>query len=602
MASLSASSGTRFVAALVVGALAAFCLPPAAAATEHPWLIPPVDAPIKRGFDLPEGQKGPGNRGLDYAVTEGTSARAAGDGRVTFAGHVAGTLAITIDHGDFLETTYTGMDELYVRPGDDVDQGHWLGTTGAELHFGVKLRDIYVDPQDYLGPIDMGDAIHLIPIEDKGSWGDMVEQMMDVDFEGLDTIGCTERDLLRTPSHRRAPSDNIAVMIGGINGTWSEGSKRSVAGTADDLGYEPESSYVVSYSLDQGGYSRIDTFSDLRSSAQKLDALLQRIALEHPGSDVDILAHSQGGLVARYLLETAATSWNVRRPRVDHLVTFGTPHQGAPLGDVSEELGGLWSGKLVKDGLRNAHRTGRAMELPGWAKLPYTPLPAMELTANFLGRRATLVVPDPYARSIQQMEPGSEFLRNLATDDIVYGTRVLALQDKLDLIVPADHARWPGEANRGVDGDSSKLLGGLNRHGAIVDNPEALAMTHAWLRGARLPCLEERDEAVWEWGERIAKGTALVPLAWQLGEDATLTLFLRGRGSSVKVVVREGTTIWRLFRARGLRGVVSYGTDKVTYLIRNPEEVLEWLADQTIEAQIKDAVREVLEALVDAEE
>ncbi|MBA3291543.1 MAG: peptidoglycan DD-metalloendopeptidase family protein, partial [Actinobacteria bacterium] len=340
MASLSASSGTRFVAALVVVALAAFCLPPAAAATEHPWLIPPVDAPIKRGFDLPEGQKGPGNRGLDYAVTEGTSARAAGDGRVTFAGHVAGTLAITIDHGDFLETTYTGMDELYVRPGDDVDQGHWLGTTGAELHFGVKLRDIYVDPQDYLGPIDMGDAIHLIPIEDKGSWGDMVEQMMDVDFEGLDTIGCTERDLLRTPSHRRAPSDNIAVMIGGINDTWSEGSKRSVAGTADDLGYEPESSYVVSYSLDQGGYSRIDTFSDLRSSAQKLDALLQRIALEHPGSDVDILAHSQGGLVARYLLETAATSWNVRRPRVDHLVTFGTPHQGAPLGDVSEELGG----------------------------------------------------------------------------------------------------------------------------------------------------------------------------------------------------------------------------------------------------------------------
>jgi len=216
--------------------------------------------------------------------------------------------------------------------------------------------------------------------------------------------------------------------------------------------------------LDQGGYSRIDTFSDLRSSAQKLDALLQRIALEHPGSDVDILAHSQGGLVARYLLETAATSWNVRRPRVDHLVTFGTPHQGAPLGDVSEELGGLWSGKLVKDGLRNAHRMGRVMELPGWAKLPYTPLPAMELTANFLGRRATLVVPDPYARSIQQMEPGSEFLRNLATDDIVYGTRVLALQDKLDLIVPADHARWPGEANRGVDGDSSKLLGGLNRH------------------------------------------------------------------------------------------------------------------------------------------
>ena len=121
-------------------------------ATAQQWLIPPVDAPIKRGFELPKGEFGPGNRGVDYAVAEGSSVRAAGGGTVTFAGPVPGTRAVTIDHGAGLETTYTGMAELFVRRGEAVDRGHWIGKSGAGLHFGVKLDDLYVDPQDYSAP------------------------------------------------------------------------------------------------------------------------------------------------------------------------------------------------------------------------------------------------------------------------------------------------------------------------------------------------------------------------------------------------------------------------------------------------------------------
>ncbi|MGH2750942.1 MAG: peptidoglycan DD-metalloendopeptidase family protein [Actinomycetota bacterium] len=588
-------------ALLLATSMTVTLLPAAARAAEHPWLIPPVDAPVARGFHLPKGQHGPGNRGLDYAVSEGTSVRASGDGAVTFAGHVAGTLALTIDHGGGMETTYTGLRKLFVVRGDEIDQSHWLGETGARFHFGVKLDGIYVDPQDYLGPLDIGDAIHLIPLRAEHSWTRTVERLLERDFDGLDTIGCTERNLVAEPRYDGPPNDNVAVVVGGINRAYHEGSKRDVAGMAADLGYSRDNSYVLSYSDDPDSYERSDTFGDLRATARRLDALLRRIAREKPGAGVDILAHSQGGLIARYYLETTAAGWDPKRPRVEHLVALSAPHQGAPLAQVSDDIAGSWSGKLVQDGLSRAHRGQRPLALPEWLKRGHPVAGMAEWAALIAGLMARDYLPDPYARSLDQMTPGSRFLQNLATDDVVYGTRVLALQDKLDLVVPSDHGRWPGEANRSVDGDPARLLGGLNRHRGILENPEALGMTHGFLRGARLPCLEERDQEAWDWGKRITTGTKLLPVAWQLGEDAVLSVVLKGKATTVKAVVREGSTLWRLLRARGLKGVASYGRDKVTYVIRNPKEVLEWLADQRIEAELQRAVDEMLKIVVEAE-
>ena len=132
--------------------------------------------------------------------------------------------------------------------------------------------------------------------------------------------------------------------------------------------------------------------------------------------------------------------------------------------------------------------------------------------------------------------------------------------------------------------------------------PNLLALAHSFLRGARLPCLEEGDQEAWDSGRRIATTTDLLPHVWRLGEDAALSIALKGKGTTVKAVAREGSTLWRLLRARGLRGVVGYGQDKVTYVIRNPREVLEWLADQRIEAELQDAVEEMLKIAVEAEE
>jgi murein DD-endopeptidase MepM/ murein hydrolase activator NlpD len=144
-------------------------LGPALAAGNWTW---PVVGPVIRGFDPPDSPFGSGHRGIDIAAPVGTSVRAAAAGTVAFAGPVGGRLFLTIDHGGGLESTYSFLDALAVRKGDAVSQGQTVARSGTghagdlvpDLHFGVKLEDVYVDPLDYLGPIEVWRFIRLAPL------------------------------------------------------------------------------------------------------------------------------------------------------------------------------------------------------------------------------------------------------------------------------------------------------------------------------------------------------------------------------------------------------------------------------------------------------
>jgi murein DD-endopeptidase MepM/ murein hydrolase activator NlpD len=142
---------------------------PARAAGAWTW---PVEGPVLRAFDAPENPFGSGHRGIDIAATIGTPVRAAAAGVVTFAGPVGGRLFVTVDHGAGLESTYSFLDATSVRRGDAVADGHVIGRSGSghaggdtpHLHFGVKLDDAYVDPLDYLGPVEVWRFIRLAPL------------------------------------------------------------------------------------------------------------------------------------------------------------------------------------------------------------------------------------------------------------------------------------------------------------------------------------------------------------------------------------------------------------------------------------------------------
>jgi murein DD-endopeptidase MepM/ murein hydrolase activator NlpD len=108
---------------------------------------------VRDPFRLDAGPYGPGNRGLEYATVAGDVARAIGSGRVSFAGAVAGRLAVTVLHPDGRRSSLTGLAALDVRAGDVVLRGQQLGRAGPGLHLGVREGDRYIDPATLFAPL-----------------------------------------------------------------------------------------------------------------------------------------------------------------------------------------------------------------------------------------------------------------------------------------------------------------------------------------------------------------------------------------------------------------------------------------------------------------
>ena len=96
--------------------------------------------------------------GIDIACPTGTPIRAAGAGRVVFAGDRGGYgLCVVVDHGDGLSTLYAHQNRLLVDKGDPVAAGQAVGlsgstgrSTGPHLHFEVRRDGQAVNPQEYL--------------------------------------------------------------------------------------------------------------------------------------------------------------------------------------------------------------------------------------------------------------------------------------------------------------------------------------------------------------------------------------------------------------------------------------------------------------------
>ena len=498
----------RVVAALtVLGALFGW-VSPAAAVTV---LIPPVDAPVTVRFVEPPHRWAPGHRGIDYALPAGTSVRAAAAGTVIFAGDVAGHLAVTLDHGLGMQTTYTALREITVERGQEVTQGTWIGYTGNAhpggrpgLHFGVKLDGAYVDPAGLLGSADVSSAIQLAPLV----W--QAPRAMPEAFRSAFYDAGTAEPLCRRPAELGAvpavaPNDNIAVAIAGIGSSTIDGlSADMYEHGPEELGYDRV--YRFSYAGPDRDdlhrpYASTDTYADISASARELRATLRAVARRHPGSDVDLIAHSMGGLVARRFL--ADFGGEPGLPRVEHLVTFATPHQGSSIAAIPDDLEAkTLSGGLLLDGASAWARRGGP-------------------------------VPDPRSSAVEQLAPGSEFLSELGRESITFGTRVLALGIANDVVVTADRARWDQARSRTV-GPS-----GLMGHSAIVDSDEVQGLAYAFLRDASPSC-----ETGWDlWGPRLGRATGFA-------EENSYRAVAAAEAATLGRVLRVGQTVDRFTSGR----------------------------------------------------
>jgi murein DD-endopeptidase MepM/ murein hydrolase activator NlpD len=143
---------------------------PALAQGSYGW---PVNGPVIRPYEAPQGPYGSGHRGIDIGVPFGSTLRASADGVVSFAGWVGGSLYISIDHPDGLRTTYSWLSSVGVRKGQAVTKGQVIGLTGhghpevqqPHLHFGVRMGNTYIDPLLLLQPEDVSGFVHLAPLD-----------------------------------------------------------------------------------------------------------------------------------------------------------------------------------------------------------------------------------------------------------------------------------------------------------------------------------------------------------------------------------------------------------------------------------------------------
>jgi murein DD-endopeptidase MepM/ murein hydrolase activator NlpD len=98
------------------------------------------------------------HEGLDFTSEVGTPIYAAAGGLVTTAEQTPDYGKIVkIDHGAGFETRYAHASELLVKVGDRVEKGQMIArvgttgrSTGAHLHFEVRLNGAPLDPRKYL--------------------------------------------------------------------------------------------------------------------------------------------------------------------------------------------------------------------------------------------------------------------------------------------------------------------------------------------------------------------------------------------------------------------------------------------------------------------
>jgi len=123
----------------------------------------PVMGPITSSFGQREDPvlhngEGEFHTGIDISAPRGTPIRATADGIVKSAAMESGYgREVIIDHGHNIETCYAHMSGFAVMAGQIVVRGQVIGyvgvtgrTTGANLHYEVRIHNTPVNPHKYL--------------------------------------------------------------------------------------------------------------------------------------------------------------------------------------------------------------------------------------------------------------------------------------------------------------------------------------------------------------------------------------------------------------------------------------------------------------------
>lgn len=142
----------------VTGAASAGTASAAAASARWSWPLDPRPE-VARRFDRPDQPWLPGHRGVDLAAAVGQPVLAPADGRVTWAGVIAGRSVVVVSHDGGLRSTFEPV-VATVPVGTAVARGQDVGAVAATpghcaprtcLHWGVLRGETYLDPLALVG-------------------------------------------------------------------------------------------------------------------------------------------------------------------------------------------------------------------------------------------------------------------------------------------------------------------------------------------------------------------------------------------------------------------------------------------------------------------
>lgn len=182
-----------------------------------------------------------------------------------------------------------------------------------------------------------------------------------------------------------------------------------------------------------------NAFADIRASAERLATMVRLL-----GGEVDIIGHSEGGLMARWFVKELGGDDVVR-----HVVTLATPNRGLPV---------------------------RIEDYP-WLER-YSTARRVHKVVDTVAHRTVI----PMASvALRQMLRGSEFMETLGTEVPPGPTQYLAIRSKWDGVVPFGTADLPPADN--VANVSLRSGPRLGNHAAIAStSPEAFQSTMTFVR------------------------------------------------------------------------------------------------------------------------
>ena len=243
-------------------------------------------------------------------------------------------------------------------------------------------------------------------------------------------------------------SGHLLMAVGGID-TAGAPDEPTFALDTRALGYRDDEVTYFSYAPDGGAYRADQTHGDLQRAGLRLAEQLKRAQREHPGREVDLVAHSQGGVVVDAFLQDYYDAADPEYPPIGTVVTLSSPHEGAPLATAVADWGASPVGKELVEAAEE--------------RVPVAPTSA----------------------SVRQLDEHSRFLRDLWDERLPDHVDFTTIGATDDVIVPATQVDVPDAAKVvvGVGG------GPLDDHANIPRDPRALRVVRASLEGRAPPCV-----------------------------------------------------------------------------------------------------------------